>query len=143
MVEPEVFLHAWPEAKEILSLPELAHIFAEDTLAEVNISAHIDELNGGPIQGAIDRLLIAKDKVLAVDFKTNQLVPKSAEHVPDGILRQLGAYAAALKKIFPEHKIETAVLWTKTRSLMTVPNEMVIASLQRACPLLDDKDLRP
>ena len=143
LVEPEVFLHAWPEAKEILSLPELAHIFAEDTLAEVNISAHIDELNGGPIQGAIDRLLIAKDKVLAVDFKTNQLVPKSAEHVPDGILRQLGAYAAALKKIFPEHKIETAVLWTKTRSLMTVPNEMVIASLQRACPLLDDKDLRP
>ena len=28
LVEPELFFHAWAEAKEILSLPELAHILA-------------------------------------------------------------------------------------------------------------------
>jgi ATP-dependent helicase/nuclease subunit A len=131
LVKSEVFLQAWAEAQDILMHPDLAHIFAPGTLAEVNISAHIDELNGNPIQGSIDRLIVSADKVLAIDFKTNQIVPENPSHVPEGILRQLGAYAAALKQVFPNHAVETSVLWTKTRCLMEMPNDLIINSLQR------------
>lgn len=134
ILDADVFLFTWTEAKEILYHPDLAHIFAPGTFGEVNISAHIGELNGDPIQGSIDRLIISTDTVLAIDFKTNQLVPKTPNQVPEGILRQLGAYAAALQQIFPDHQVETAVLWTKTRSLMKLPNHLVITSLEGTSP---------
>ena len=131
LIKNEVFLQAWAEAQDILMHPDLAHIFAPGTLAEVNISAHIDELSGNPIQGSIDRLIVSANKVLAIDFKTNQIVPENPSQVPEGILRQLGAYAAALKQVFPNHAVEISVLWTKTRCLMVVPNDLIINSLQR------------
>jgi len=76
-------------------------------------------------------LIVSTNKVLAIDFKTNQIVPENPSQVPEGILRQLGAYAAALKQVFPNHAVETSVLWTKTRCLMEVPNDLIINSLQR------------
>ena len=67
---------------------------------------------------------------MAIDFKTNQVVPKISEQVPEGILRQMGAYASALSQIFPNHEIETAVLWTKSQHLMQLPHQLVISSLE-------------
>ena len=34
--------------------------------------------------------------------------------VPEGILRQMGAYRAALAAIWPDRRVETAILWTRT-----------------------------
>jgi len=89
----------------------------------------LPELNGDPIQGSIDRLLVSPTRVLAVDFNTNQIVPSEAEQVPSGLLRQMGAYAAALSQIYPDHDIKTAILWTKTLELMPLPKDLVISSL--------------
>ena len=130
LVENDVLELAWVEATEILTHPNLAHIFTPDTLAEVSISAHLDELGGDPVQGSIDRLIISEKTVLAIDFKTNQVVPDTADQVPEGILRQMGAYASALSQVYPNHKIETAVLWTKSQHLMQLPHHLVISSLQ-------------
>ncbi|MBL6845288.1 MAG: double-strand break repair helicase AddA [Planktomarina sp.] len=134
IVDADIFSFAWAEAKKILYHPDFAHIFASATFGEVNVSAHIDELNGDPIQGSIDRLIISNDTVLAIDFKTNQIMPKTPKQVPEGILRQLGAYASALQQIFPDHQVETAILWTKTCSLMKLPNHLVITSLEGVSP---------
>ena len=41
--------------------------------------------------------------------------------VPEGILRQLGAYRAALAAVWPDRPIEVAVLWTRAARLMPVP----------------------
>ena len=113
----------------MLQKRDLAHIFAPESLAEVNVTAHLPELNGDPIQGSIDRLLVSPTRILAVDFKTNQIVPSEAEQVPSGLLRQMGAYAAALSQIYPDHDIETAILWTKTLELMPLQKDLVISSL--------------
>ena len=51
--------------------------------------------------GRIDRLIVAADRVLAVDFKTNGVVPRPPRTTPEAILRQMGAYAAALGAIYP------------------------------------------
>ena len=89
-------------------------------------------MNGQPLDGVIDRLILSGDRVLAIDFKTNAVVPDRAEATPEGLLRQIGAYAAALAQIYPDRRIETAILWTRTATLMPLPHDIVSAALGRA-----------
>ncbi|GFE64771.1 double-strand break repair helicase AddA [Litoreibacter roseus] len=120
------------EALAVLRAPELTDIFAPDTLAEVPVSASLPSLNGARIYGSIDRLIITEDGILAVDFKSNFVVPERAADTPDGLLRQMGAYAEALEQIYPGKKIATAILWTKTATLMTLPHDIVRSALRDA-----------
>jgi ATP-dependent helicase/nuclease subunit A len=129
LIEADIRAPACQEARAVMQKQELAYIFAPESLAEVDVTAHLPELNGDPIQGSIDRLIISPTQVLAVDFKTNQIVPSEAEQVPSGLLKQMGAYAAALSQIYPDHDIKTAILWTKTLELMPLPKDLVISSL--------------
>ena len=118
---------ALAEATAVLETPALAHIFAPNALAEVAVTA---DLGQNRLYGIIDRLIVAQDYVLAVDFKTNRTVPASAAACPDGLLRQMGAYAHGLRAIYPDHRIETAILWTHTGALMTLPHDAVTNALQ-------------
>ncbi|WP_187428489.1 RecBCD enzyme subunit RecB [Roseobacter fucihabitans] len=115
------------EARFVLQSAELANVFSDNSLAEVAVTAQIGHRR---LAGIIDRLIITDTKILAVDFKTNQTVPAQAKNCPEGILRQMGAYAHALAQIYPHHKIRTAVLWTKTAMLMHLPHEIVTQALQ-------------
>ncbi|OBY25889.1 double-strand break repair helicase AddA [Leisingera sp. JC1] len=116
------------EASGVLQNAGLSHIFAPETLAEVPITA---DLNEGRLHGIIDRLIVTPDRVLAVDFKSNATVPEVPEQCPEGLLRQMGAYAHALAQIYPGRTIETALLWTRTATLMPLPHELVTAALMR------------
>jgi len=120
------------EAEKVLARPSLAHLFTADALAEVPVSATLDALGGRRIHGVIDRLILAPDRVLAVDFKTNAVLPGRPEDTPEGLLRQMGAYAHALAAIYPGRRIETALLWTRTATLMPLPHALVSAALDRA-----------
>ncbi|MGK7650953.1 double-strand break repair helicase AddA [Roseovarius sp. B08] len=117
------------EAQTVLSQDHLRPLFSSDALAEVSISANIDTLNGQRIHGAIDRLIVTPEKILAVDFKTNAVVPDTPQNVPSGLLRQMGAYAHALQQIYPGRTIETALLWTRTATLMPLPHDLVTQAL--------------
>ncbi|HBM59370.1 MAG TPA: double-strand break repair helicase AddA [Citreicella sp.] len=117
------------EALAVLSAPALEGFFATDTLAEVAVTAEVAPL--GRIHGIIDRLLVAPDRVVAVDFKSNRTVPASPAEVPEGLLRQMGAYAAALAQIWPGRCIETGLVWTATQEIMMLPHDLVSAALAR------------
>ena len=106
-------------------------IFAEDTLAEVEIISTVEELDGVQMNGIIDRLIVTDDVVSVVDFKTNLIVPDNVKDTTEGILRQMGLYAAALKRIYPNHEIRTAILWTEKRELAYLPLALVSAALNR------------
>ncbi|MCV3269995.1 double-strand break repair helicase AddA [Roseobacter sinensis] len=122
-------VEAFAEATAVLKESRLAMLFAKDTLAEVPISAP-----WGPkrLSGVIDRLIVSEGRILAVDFKTNRAVPPSVETCPVGLLRQMGAYAHALSLIYPNHRIETGILWTRTQALMMLPHEIVTQALESA-----------
>ena len=122
-------------ARDILGDPALATLFGPGTLAEVGIAAPVAALGGRTVLGSIDRLVIDASRVLAVDFKSNATVPVRPADVPDGILRQMGAYAAALGEVWPDRRIETAILWTATRTLMPLPPEIVRSSLASIPPI--------
>lgn len=117
------------EARAILSDTTLGWIFQDNSLAEVAITATLPD--GRRMHGSIDRLLVRADSVLAIDFKTNALIPATAEAIPEGILRQLGAYASALSQIYPDHRIETGIVWTAAPLYMPVPHDLVIQALRR------------
>jgi ATP-dependent helicase/nuclease subunit A len=131
--EPEIAA-LLAEAEAVLNAPALAALFAPDALAEVPVSATLDALGGRRVHGTIDRLIVAPDRILAVDFKTNATVPATPGDVPDGLLRQMGAYAAALSQIWTDRRIETALLWTRTAQLMPLPPDLVAAALARGTP---------
>ena len=80
-------------------------------------------------QHPFDRLVVTPDEILAVDFKTNAVVPDTPNSVPDGILRQMGAYTHALAQIYPTKRIETAIVWTRTGHLMDLPAEITKTAL--------------
>jgi ATP-dependent helicase/nuclease subunit A len=115
------------EARRVLSKPELAPLFSGEALAEVPVSAEVGLKKR--LHGVIDRLILSDDHVLAVDFKTNAVVPDGISDVPEGLLRQMGAYALALEQVFPGRRIEVAILWTRTATLMRLPHDIVTAAL--------------
>ena len=116
------------EARAVLDDPGLAHLFGPDSLAEVRFAATI---GGRQVEGTIDRLVVTPSRVLAVDFKSNRVLPTRPEDVPEGILRQLGAYAAGLAQIYPDRQVDVAVLWTRRPVLMPVSLDIVRAALAR------------
>ena len=117
------------EAAAVLTAPQLAHLFGPGTRAEVPITA---EISGRRLLGTIDRLIITPTTITAIDFKSNVVIPQHAAQIPEGLLRQIGAYADALRQIFPDHRIETAILWTRTVQLMPLVADIVRAALARA-----------
>lgn len=120
------------EARRVLATPEMAVFLAPDSLAEVELTAELAELDGRIVHGTIDRLLVTSDRVHALDYKSNAVVPASTDEVPLGILRQMGAYRAALALIYPAREIEISILWTADCSLMTLDNAQLDAALRTA-----------
>ena len=117
------------EASGVLRSPALARLFAPGTLAEVPVTAQI---GGRRLYGAIDRVVVSPTHVLAVDYKSNRTIPANAAAVPEGLLRQMGAYAHALSQIYPGHQIDTAILWTAAPQLMPLDRDIVRDALTRA-----------
>ncbi len=114
------------EATSVLTAEYLKPVFGSDALTEVSVSA---DLNGTRMHGVIDRLIITDTEVHVIDFKSNATVPTGPESCPEGLLRQMAAYAHALSQIYPNHSIRTAILWTRTAHLMWLPHDMVTDAL--------------
>lgn len=116
----------------IIGAPDLAGVFSPDALAEVELTATLPAFPGQRLHGAIDRLLFSDTRITAIDFKTNRRVPGNAAQVPEGILRQMGAYHAMLSQIYPDRQINIAILWTATAQLMPLSPDMLMDALNRA-----------
>lgn len=127
--DPTLCADALAEAARLLTAPHLSWVFTPDSLAEATFTA---ALNGRTLSGSIDRLIVTPDRIHLIDFKSNTVVPQTAADVPEGILRQMGAYVAALRQIYPERPIEPHILWTRTATLMPLDPNMVSAALNRA-----------
>jgi len=121
---------AFEEARRVLETEELAFLFEDGALSEVEIWAKGPGLPPEGIMGVIDRLVVSPDAVLAVDFKTNAAVPSVPEQTPDGLLRQMGAYLAALEAVYPGRRVDIAILWTRTPALMRFSRETVRQALE-------------
>jgi ATP-dependent helicase/nuclease subunit A len=115
----------------LLDSPTRRHLFVTGR-AEVALSATVPDLHNARLTGSIDRLIVADDGVTAIDYKTNRLVPDDPTQVPEGILRQMGAYHAMLEQVYPGRDIRLAILWLTTGALMGLSVQECRAALRRA-----------
>ena len=117
-----------PQARALLTDPQLRPLFTGNSLAEVPLTA---PWTAHRLLGTIDRLVLGQ-RILAVDFKSNRTVPAAVSVVPEGILRQMGAYLHMLENLYPDRPVDLAILWTETATLMPLPPDMLRAALGRA-----------
>jgi ATP-dependent helicase/nuclease subunit A len=110
------------EVTAVISDPDWAAFFGPQARAEVPLVAVVGET---VINGRIDRLLVEPGLVRAVDFKTGRSIPSNENGVPVPHLRQMAHYRAALQTIFPDCKIEVALLFTHAPRFITLSDEIL------------------
>ncbi|MBL4873359.1 MAG: PD-(D/E)XK nuclease family protein, partial [Rhodobacteraceae bacterium] len=134
LLDADDWQDVFDEAQGVLDAPELVEVFAPDVLVEVPVTAELSDLNGARMLGRIDRLVISDTEVLAVDFKSNRQIPDTAAQTPEAILRQMGAYRAALVQIYPDRMVRVAIIWTHRAEMMELPEKITTEALLRATP---------
>ncbi|MBX3493878.1 MAG: double-strand break repair helicase AddA [Parvibaculum sp.] len=115
----------------VLNDRKFAAIFAPGSRAEAPVAGMIDF--GGeafPVTGQIDRLCVADDQVMIVDYKTNRPPPATLANVAPAYVAQMAAYRAVLARIYPGREVRCALLWTDGPTLMELPAEMLDNALK-------------
>jgi ATP-dependent helicase/nuclease subunit A len=120
------------EALRVVRSPKLMDYRNGKALAEVEFTARLEELGGALVNGTIDLLLIEKNRVRILDFKSNAVVPINESDVPLGILRQMGTYRAAIKQIYPSLEVVCEIYWTASNDLMLLTCAGVDAAMRSA-----------
>ncbi len=110
----------------VISNPEFEFLFGKDSQAEVPIIGNI-EIDGKTItvSGQIDRLYMDNEKIWIVDFKSNQIPPKSQSNIPVSYIRQLALYRLLMQRIAPKKTINCALLWTANAKLDVLPDGLL------------------
>ncbi|MEK0082046.1 double-strand break repair helicase AddA [Benzoatithermus flavus] len=103
---------------DLVAMPEMAPVFAPGSRVEQPLCGVV---GGQVIVGQIDRLAVTADEVLLVDYKSNRTPPRTIEATPVAYLRQLAAYRALLRSIYPGRTIKAALLWTEVPRLDLLP----------------------
>jgi ATP-dependent helicase/nuclease subunit A len=123
------------ETMAVLTDPDLAELWGTQAQAEVPVVGLIPGETPGAshaLSGQIDRVVVTRERVLVVDFKTLRPVPAREDEVPSLYLRQLAVYRAALARIYRDRPIECALLWTDGPVFMPISP----ALLDRNSPLV-------
>jgi ATP-dependent helicase/nuclease subunit A len=115
----------------LMSDSRFAAVFAGGSRAEVPIVGRLTLPGRSPalVSGQVDRLVVAPDEVLIVDFKTNQAPPRRAAEAPPAYVRQLALYRAILARLYPQRAIRAALLWTEAPELMEISAPALDAEL--------------
>jgi ATP-dependent helicase/nuclease subunit A len=77
------------------------------------------------VGGLVDRLAVLDDRVLIADYKTNRRPPARPEDTPLLYRRQMAAYRAVLRDIFPGRTVVCALVWTQTSQVVMLPDELL------------------
>ena len=105
---------------KLINNSNFSFIFENQGLTEVPV---MGKLGNRMVSGKIDRLIVTKDKILIIDYKTNINPPLDEARVPKKILRQMALYRDLICTIFPDRKVVCSLLWTEIPSLMELSDD--------------------
>ncbi len=112
----------------VLEDPDFASIFGPGSRAEVPVAGVVGSGAGGEVvSGQLDRLVVERDRVRIVDFKTNRPAPAHEAEVASLYLRQMAAYRAVLAGVYPGRRIECLLLWSDGPRLMQLSDASLAA----------------
>jgi ATP-dependent helicase/nuclease subunit A len=123
------------EVLSVLAHPALAALFGPAGRPEQPLTGVVD---GVVVSGLVDRLVVLPDEVIVADYKTNRAAPADAADTPPTYLRQMSAYRAILRRIFPDRPVRCVLVWTRAARVMPLPDLLLDShapgSLDRAGP---------
>jgi ATP-dependent helicase/nuclease subunit A len=111
----------------VLENPALAPLFGPGSRAEQSLTGLVA---GQVITGRLDRIAVLPDEVLVADYKTGRAAPPSAEAAPVLYVRQMAAYRAVLREIYPGRAVRCFLVYTEGPAVL----ELSAAALDRAAP---------
>ncbi|MFL6711692.1 MAG: PD-(D/E)XK nuclease family protein, partial [Sulfurifustis sp.] len=112
----------WNEACAVIDTPALAHFFDGHRYDEArNEVAVLYHANGNSVMGIIDRLLIAPDRLVLVDYKTDRTESGDFSALVSRYTPQLRLYAEGVRRLWPGRSIEAVLLFTQARMSVSVP----------------------
>ena len=106
----------------ILDHPELAPLFGPGSRAEVPLTGLV---GGVVVGGLVDRLAVLADRVLVADYKTNRRAAARVEDTPVLYLRQMAAYRAVLRAVFPGRPCSARWSGPRRRAVVMLPDELL------------------
>ena len=117
-------------AEAILNEPGFAELFQPGGRAEAAVIGTSPKLPAGlVINGRVDRLVVTPDRVLVIDFKTDQPAPDDVRDVAESYITQMAAYSAVLEPAFPGREVVAVLCWTDGPKMMRIPSEMLSENL--------------
>ena len=104
----------------VLGDPRFAPLFATQGEAEVSVMGTL-RIRGEDraVSGRIDRICVDEGRVLIIDYKTG-LAPLPDEAPPAGHVSQLAIYRALLTPLYPDHRIEAALVYVSGPVLVEI-----------------------
>jgi ATP-dependent helicase/nuclease subunit A len=67
--------------------------------------------------------------VLIADYKSDRIVPTKVEEISSTYVRQLALYRAVLRKLYPNHMVRGALVFTASPALFELPAPLLDAEL--------------
>jgi ATP-dependent helicase/nuclease subunit A len=114
------------EVFAVLEHPEMRDIFGADSRAEVPLIGRLEHWEDAPwVSGRVDRLVVTRDEVHIVDFKSDRPPPESVEGVELAYRAQLAAYGDLLRQVHPDKHIRASLIWTWNASIMEIPQPIL------------------
>jgi ATP-dependent helicase/nuclease subunit A len=117
------------EVFAVLDDARFASLFGENSRAEVPIAGIVAP--GGRVSGQVDRLAVTEKEVLIADYKSDRAPPAGVAEISPNYIRQLALYRAVLRKLYPNHTVRAALVFTAGPVLIELPAEMLDAELSR------------
>ena len=108
----------------VLAHPELAPLFGPTGRAEQPLTGLI---GSAVITGVVDRMAVLPNEVIVADYKTNRTAPADVANTPVMYLRQLAAYRAVLRGIYPDRTVRCALVWTEQAAVVPIPQALLDA----------------
>ncbi len=112
------------QALAVLAHPELAPLFGPGSRAEQPLTGMV---GGVVVTGVVDRLVVLPDEILVADFKTSRAAPADVADTPVRYLRQLAAYRAVLRGVYPGRPVRCALVWTDQAAVAVIPGPLLDA----------------
>jgi ATP-dependent helicase/nuclease subunit A len=112
----------------VLTDARFAEAFGPESRPEVALAGQIGMSAQGQavmLSGRIDRLVVTPDRVLIIDYKSNRPAPDRAEDAPVLYQRQMAGYVALLRQVYPDKRVDAALLWTDGPRLTPLSEALV------------------
>mgnify|MGYP001296052269 CR=1 FL=1 len=121
------------EAMGVLGHAPCAELFGAGSRAEVPVIGRLVAADGNLVEvsGRLDRLMVAGDRVILIDFKTDRVPPETPQAIAAGYVDQLALYGALLRRIYPRKQLEARLVFTRGPRVFTLEPQVLEAALAR------------